>query len=213
MKLFLAVAVLISSIAFTFNMQPVKADKAMVGNIENALTEKGKTFKVDTEKSMVGWVGTKPSGKHNGSIKISEGSLQVKKSVIKSGNFTINMTTITDLDLTGKGKDGLEGHLKNADFFDVAKFPNATFEITSVAPVTSGMNLLLEGATHTIGGNFTLKGVTQNISFPAVVKVDNGTLSATANFNIDRTLWGINYGADGKVGKEINLSLDITASK
>ena len=33
-----------------------------------------------------------------------------------------------------------------------------------------------------------------------------------ASFNIDRTEWGMTYGAEGKVAKEINLTLDLKAS-
>lgn len=200
-------------IAFTMNMQPPKADKALMNPVQAVLTEKGKNFKVNKETSTVNWVGTKPSGKHTGTIKISEGNLQVAKNTIRSGSFTIDMGSITDTDLTGKGKDGLEGHLKSGDFFDVAKYPTAKFELTGINAVAATQNLLLQGATHNLSGNLTLKGVTQNVTFPAIVNVSKKSVTATADFNIDRTLWGVNYGSDGKVAKEINIKLDIKAEK
>jgi polyisoprenoid-binding protein YceI len=173
---------------------------------------KGKKLKVNTAASTLGWIGTKPSGKHNGTIGISEGALSVKKNQITGGNFILDMTKIVDTDMEGKGKEGLEGHLKSPDFFDVAKFPTASFEIASISPI-GDQKPLLAGATHQVVGNLTMKGITKSISFPAVLAVSKKAVSATSNFNIDRTEWGINYGADGKVAKEINLSLNLVAGK
>jgi polyisoprenoid-binding protein YceI len=193
--------------------RPPVADQAIINTPQAEILAKGKTYKVDAATSMVGWVGTKPSGKHNGSIKITEGGIQVKKGKMLGGNFTIDMNSIANLDLQGKGKDGLEGHLKSGDFFDVAKFPTATFKVTGVTPIAATQNVKLEGATHNISGNLTMRGVTQNVTFPAVVSITESSLTAKADFNIDRTLWGITYGADGKVAKEINITLDIKAAK
>jgi polyisoprenoid-binding protein YceI len=205
---------MVAGFLFLLNIQhPPVADKAIIGDAQTVLTEKGKKYKVDPATSMVGWIGTKPSGKHTGTIKISEGTVNVKKGKIVSGNFTIDMNTIANTDMEGKGKDGLEGHLKSPDFFDVAANPTAKFEITGVAPVMANQKILLEGATHNITGNLTLKGVTKSVTFPAAVMMDDKTLGAKADFNIDRTMWNMNYGADGKVAKEINLTLDIKAAK
>lgn len=207
-------ALIVAGALFVMNVQrPPVADKAVIAEPQETLMAKGKTYKVDLAGSTLGWTGTKPSGKHNGSIKLSAGSLQVKKEKILSGNFTLDMTTITDLDMEGKGKEGLEKHLKGADFFDVEKFPTATFEITGIAPIAATQHIIYEGATHNISGNLTMRGVTKNVSFPAAVSISGSSLSASADFNVDRTEWGITYGADGKVAKEINLKLSLTASR
>src|SRR5437588_8118911 len=58
-------------------------------------------------------------------------------------------------------EDELTGHLKTPDFFDVAKYPKATFVSTKIERNTTG------GATHTVSGNFDLHGVKASISFPA----------------------------------------------
>jgi polyisoprenoid-binding protein YceI len=199
---------------FVMNLQrPPVADMAKATTAQTIETaNKGKKLKVNTTASSLAWVGTKPSGKHNGTIGISEGSLSVKKNQIIGGTFTLDMATIADKDMEGKGKEGLEGHLKSPDFFDVAKFPTASFEIASVSPI-GDQKTLLEGATHQIVGNLTMKGITKSVTIPAVLAVTKSAVSATSNFNIDRTDWGINYGTDGKVAKEINLSLNLVAAK
>jgi polyisoprenoid-binding protein YceI len=199
---------------FVLNVQrPPVADKALIGAAKEVATEKGKDYKVDATASTLGWTGTKPSGKHNGTIKITDGKVTAKKNALVGGSFTLDMTSIACTDLEGKGKEGLEGHLKSPDFFDVAKYATAKFVVTGITPIAAGQNVLLAGATHNISGNLTLKGVSKSVTFPAEVKMEDKKLSAIADFNIDRTEWGISYGADGKVAKEINLKLNLVANK
>jgi polyisoprenoid-binding protein YceI len=199
---------------FVLNIQrPPVADVATITVAQEVSTEKGKAFKVNADQSSVGWVGTKPTGQHTGILKVTDGMINARKNKLLSGMFTLDMASINCKDLEGKSKDGLEGHLKSPDFFDVAKYPTATFKVSSIKPIAANQNVVLEGATHNISGNLTMKGMTKNVTFPAVIKVEDKMLSATADFNIDRTEWGITYGADGKVAKEINLKLNIVANQ
>jgi polyisoprenoid-binding protein YceI len=102
----------------------------------------------------------------------------------------------------------------------VEKFPSATFEITAVKPYTPavGEEVELKDATHVVSGNLTLKAVTKNISFPARIRVDDHHLTAMANFNIDRTMWGINYRADKSlqdklINSQVNIGFHISATR
>jgi polyisoprenoid-binding protein YceI len=54
--------------------------------------------------------------------------------------------------------EGLTTHMKGADFFEIAKFPTATFKSTSVA---------VSGTTAKISGNLTVKGITKPIVLDA----------------------------------------------
>jgi ABC-type Fe3+/spermidine/putrescine transport system ATPase subunit len=66
------------------------------------------------------------------------------------------MNKILCEDLTdAKMNEQLVGHLKNADFFDVAKYPEGKFTITTVEKLNDGVN------THRISGNLELKGVSK----------------------------------------------------
>jgi polyisoprenoid-binding protein YceI len=216
MKLFtsvLAVAVLGLSSAFYVNMKPVHADNAIIAAPKAVAVSNAHGYKVDVENSVIGWTGSKPNGKHTGTLKLSSGSLQADNGLVAAGNFVIDMNSLTNTDMTGKGKDGLEGHLKAPDFFDVAKNPTATFDITGVKAITEKTDGMVSAdATHTVTGNLNLRGVSKSVSFPATVSMADGKVAVKASFNIDRTEWGITYGADGKVAKEINLTLDIKAS-
>lgn len=169
----------------------------------------GVTLSVDTAASSIAWLGNKVTGKHHGTIRISSGTLQVQDGKLTGGKFTVNMNSLTNLDITDTAyKAKLEGHLKAADFFDVAKFPEATFEITSVSDSTAGK--------LTIAGNLTLKGVSKNITFDAdVVESTATTFKAKADFNINRLDWGVSYPGmkDDAISQEINLKVDLQAKQ
>lgn len=194
------------------------ADKAATGDAKEATNTAGNAFIVDTTQSTIGWIGTKVGGQHNGTFSVSDGSLIVSDGSISGGNFTINMASVNVLDLTDDNKPKLEGHLKSPDFFAVEEFPTAKFEITEVKAFDSTtMTSKLAGATHFISGNLTMRGTTKNISFPAIVTIEGNAVSAKADFNIDRSEWGVNFKgpnnpADWVIAKEVNLQLDVKAT-
>jgi polyisoprenoid-binding protein YceI len=193
-----------------------KADEAQTAEAQQAAATAGATFKLDSS-SMVSWIATKQTGQHNGIFKVADGVLAVDGSNLTGGSFTISVASLNVLDLTGEDKGKLEGHLKSPDFFEADKYPTAKFEITKVEPYDSSKGAsTVAGATHFISGNLTLKDSTRNVTFPAKVAIEGGTVSAQADFNIDRTNWGMNYKGpnnpqDWFIRKEVNLKLDIKA--
>lgn len=196
-----------------------KTDQATTTDTQVVSNTDGSSYAIDST-TTIQWTGSKPSGKHEGIFKINEGTLLVKNNSLSGGNFIINMQSLTNLDLAAnaENKGKLEGHLKSPDFFDVEKYPTAKFEITSVEPYTADSSTKLKDATHLIKGNLTLKDSTKNISFPAKITIDANTAVASADFNIDRTLWGINYKGPGNpedwfISKEVNIKLAVSASK
>lgn len=199
-----------------------EADKAQTGEKQTAASTDGVLFATDST-STVTWLGTKPTGTHNGVFKLKEGSLSVEDNNLTGGSFVIDVNSLNVTDLTAEtGKDKLEGHLKSPDFFDVAKYPTAKFEITAVEPFKydslTMKDVVMKDATHTIKGNFTLRDSVKNISFPAKVTVTADKVNAVADFNIDRTLWGLNYKGpnnpqDWVISKNVNLKLSIAANK
>ena len=99
------------------------------------------------------------------------------------------MKTIKCLDLTDAGYNAkLVGHLTTPDFFDVANFPTAKLKIKKAT--------LKSGTNYDVTGDLTINGVTQPITFPAVVSVDaKGATTATAKFEVDRTKFGSKFGS------------------
>ncbi|MCC6187357.1 MAG: YceI family protein [Chitinophagaceae bacterium] len=175
-----------------------KADNATTGEAQEVTNAAGTAYPADIAQSKLEFVGTKPVGQHHGTIGIKEGMLMVDGESIKGGSFVFDMNTLKADDQDEEGNGKLTGHLMSPDFFDVASFPTASFEISNVAVGvdTSIKDLMLKDATHTITGNLTMKGVVKSISFPAKVNVNGSTVTSDANFNIDRTDWGLSYGND-----------------
>ena len=169
--------------------------------------------------SSLKWTGRKLGGEHFGTIQISKGELIVEGDQLTGGNFTIDMNTIKVEDLTdaGKNKD-LTDHLFSEDFFNVANHPEATFTVTGVEALAAADEA---GNTHTISGNLTIKGITQGIKFPAAVSMQDGSVTAKASFDIDRTLWDIKFKSgkffpelgDKAIKDEISIALELTANK
>ena len=152
-----------------------------------------KKLKVSTSESKVNWMGKKPATEHKGFVKLSDGELLIENNEIKGGSFTIDLNTITDIDLkNGDQNRKLTSQLKSADFFDVKNYPTAKFVITAISK-PSGTLAQQRKATHTIEGNLTIKGKTNKISFDASINLFNGRFTAsTFPFTVDRNLWGIN---------------------
>lgn len=142
-----------------------------------------KVVNVNKSASSVAWLAKKVTGEHNGTVGISAGALNVDGNKLVGGNFTIDLKSIKDLDITDANyNQKFIGHISSGDFFEVEKFPTATFVITKVAG-------------NQVTGNLTVKGITKSITFPAEIAVKGGKVSAKANITIDRTDFNIRYGS------------------
>ncbi|MEO0330112.1 MAG: YceI family protein [Bacteroidota bacterium] len=197
-------------------------------------------YSVNTAESQLMWYGFKPTGRHNGTIAIQDGTISVLNGEIEGGSFTMDMSAINVEDLEGEYKDKLTNHLKSGDFFSVEEYPTATFEITSVEAYSGGMaaegedkmavvvndeqvdEYSLADPTHSITGNLTMRGTTLSITFPAKVSMTDGQVTAEAKFNIDRSKWGVNFreenGYEARAKDEliydtVHVGFDITASE
>ena len=209
------------TLLFTACQNDPKADEAKTGDAMTAGAATGATYKADMAQSHVTWTGTKPTGEHSGMMMLKDGNIMVDGGNITGGKFDIDMTSLKTADKDTNGSSKLMGHLQSPDFFEVAKYPTSTFEITGVkAGVDSALakDLVMKDATHTVMGNLTLKGVTKGITFPAKIAVTDATVNADASFNIDRTQWGLVYGSDKGLGDKfirpiVNVGLHVVANK
>ncbi len=144
------------------------------------------SYKVDTQKSKITWVGKKVTGEHNGNVKISQGNFNVVNNQVKDGSFEIDLSSLTVNDITDPaGNEKLVNHLKGDDFFATAKYPTAKFVITSVTPVSKEQ--------YTVNGNLTIKGITHPISFPATITQKNNSIVANGDIVVDRTKYDIKF--------------------
>jgi len=140
--------------------------------------------KVNVSKSTISWVGKKVTGQHEGTVNLQDGTLVMKAGKLTGGSFTVDMNSITVTDLkAGQGKEKLEGHLKNDDFFATDKFSTATLVFKTIANKGKGV--------YTVTADLTIKGKTNPVKFDITV----GANSATTKFNIDRAKYDVKYGS------------------
>ena len=115
----------------------------------------------------------------------------------------------------------MKDHMQGAQWMDVAKFPEITFEAKELKNVkTSG-----DTTTADAAGSLTIRGVTKDVSVPVKLtylkdklglRVPNqkgDLLVIRANFAIQRADYGINPGAPkDKVADTIDLTLSIAGA-
>lgn len=169
----------------------------------------GASYNVDTTATKVMWKGTKVSGFHEGTIAVKSGEIHVDNGAITGGNFVLDMNTISSTDLEGEYKEKLDGHLKADDFFAVATNPEASFTITEVKAGATANDVI-------ISGNLVIRGISKNITFDAKVEeITDTTVKTSADFNILREDWGVNYEGkkDDLISKEINFRISLVANK
>lgn len=132
-------------------------------------------------------------------------------------NITASSVTFTakaaSIDTGIKQRDN---HLRSADFFDVARFPDITFKSARIEK--KGNNELI---AH---GDFTLHGVTKQIAIPfklyGTIKDQRGNtrFGVEARLTINRQDYGVSYGGaldTGAlvVGNDVNIVLLVEAVK
>jgi polyisoprenoid-binding protein YceI len=163
------------------------------------------TYRIDPAASVLEWTGRNINNRHFGRIPFSGGVIVVSSGELRSGEVTLDMTGISNLDLQDETyRQMLESHLKSDDFFAVGRFPVATIVISGWQPV---MGATPGSPNYTVQGKLTIKGITRQIAFPATVAPqEDGSLKAQAAFNIDRTDWNISYGS-GKLFEELGMHL------
>ncbi|HEX8633654.1 MAG TPA: YceI family protein [Pyrinomonadaceae bacterium] len=89
------------------------------------------------------------------------------------------------------GIERRDAHLRNADFFDVEKFPEITFRSTRIER---------KGKDFIAHGTFTMHGVAKEIALPFTIngirkdeKTGKTTLGATARTTLNRKDFGVNF--------------------
>jgi polyisoprenoid-binding protein YceI len=166
-------------------------------------------------ESMITWkvdysIGTKG---HAGTLSLTSGTILVKDGVIQGGNFTIDMNSVRATDMTGKGANDLEDHLKGDDFLSTKNYPKGYFTVLNSVSKSAG--------EFTVSGYLILKGISNTISFPTTVVETSTTVIIKSEFTVDRTLWGINYQSgsifgtikDEAISDNMNVTLNFTFKK
>lgn len=145
------------------------------------------TYKVDAKGSTVKWYAYKEIGAgHDGKVAVKNGSLELEKGLVKSGEVVVDMNTITvdDIPADKDANKNLVGHLKAPDFFNVAVNPEAKLVIKKAEKSAKGQK---------ITGDLTFNGKTNPVTFDAVVTEDKAGATLKTDLLVDRTKWDLKY--------------------
>lgn len=152
------------------------------------------------KKSTVVWIGSKSTGStHTGFISGKSGKIAYKDGNIVAGTVDIDMNSLVCNDLAGADKAKIEKHLKSDEFFDVAKFPTAKFDIIKISELdantqrTASVKSIVQ-LTNVMTGNLTIKGISRSVTVPVNIHITANTAQITSSmFTINRSDWGIKY--------------------
>lgn len=149
------------------------------------------TLMVDASKSKIIWEGKKKlisAWVDRGTIALKSGSVVVKENKLESGEFVFDMNSIVATKTGSNGGfDRLTTHLKSADFFDVAKYPEAKFVAKEVV-VNTEKDIVVKG-------DLTIKDKTNPIEIPFKVSEIEGYFVGTGEVVVDRTKFDVRYGS------------------
>jgi polyisoprenoid-binding protein YceI len=197
-----------------------QGERAKVTEAKDVAAAEGITFTA-VESSVVEWIGTKPTGQHNGTISLKEGHVKVQDGQITGGEIIIDMNSIVVLDITDAGmNERLRGHLLSADFFETETYPVAIFTFTSLEKYVGEQTGNFE-FTHMVSGNLEMKEIVRNVTFPALISIgENRMKAATDFFVINRADWNVKFGSrrffdnlmDNYINDEISLKITFEAA-
>lgn len=98
-----------------------------------------------------------------------------------------------------------DGHLKSADFFDVAKYPDITFKSTQVTQGDDKDKI-------EVTGDLTLHGVTKSVTITFEMRGpnDKGLLGFSTELEIKRSDFGMSYGVPN-IGDTVKMDISFEA--
>ena len=165
-------SVLVAFISFLFSintLKPVDSDDAVTFTIKN--------FGINT----------------NGSFKGLKGSINWDAANPANSSFNVSVDANTVNTASGMRDD----HLREEEYFNVAKYPTISFVSTAVTATT-------------VTGNLTIKGVTKLTSFPYTVAAAGGGYLFKGSFTINRRDFGVG-GGSMVLGDNVVVSLKVLA--
>ncbi len=141
-----------------------------------------KTYALVTDESSIDWEGSKVTETHIGGFAEFTGTVTVPGGNLEQ--LSVEVTVVMDSLYSDAG--GLTEVMKDPKFFDVATHPQSTFKSTGVTKGDAADQYM-------VSGDFQLNGVTNNITFPATIKLDGDSLTASSEFAVNRLDWNVVY--------------------
>ena len=169
-------------------------------------------YEVEINSSTLQWTGyhIAKSYSHTGKITIKSGTLEVENGDLIGGSIIIDVSSITNEDLT-KEKDNIKlvKDLKSERFFNTSEYPESSLDLKNVKKTSEGK--------YNVLADITIRGITEPIEFEAELHhQEDGSIKYSASLKIDRTKHEVMYGwSVGNVilGNIFDLEVELVANK
>ncbi len=160
----------------------------------------GSVWKLDRANSSIKFVAGSRLGDVPGVFDEWSADVTVPADLTKSSGKIV--VQVESIDTKNRRRDD---HLRNPDFFEVEKFPTATFVIQSVEDNEDSVR---------VSGEFTIKGTAKSETIRFRKEVEGDTLTLKGQVVIDRFAYGITYDSIfNPIEQQIPLRLSLKFTK
>ena len=162
------------------------------------------TWTVDPAQSKLGFSGTQTEQPFSGTFKTWTGSIDFDPTKPDAAHVLVTIDTGSATTADTQRDEALP----QEDWFDVAKFPKATFEATGFTP--RGPN------AYEAKGKLTIRGIAKDVTLPFTLTTTGDMAHAVGKANLIRTDFGVGQGdwaSPQWVAFEVNVDIDLKAKR
>ncbi len=162
------------------------------------------SWTVDPSKSTIGFSGSQIGSPFQGTFKKFKATIDFDPAKPETGHVLVTV----DMASAGTGDPQRDESLPQADWFNVAQFPNATFEATHFN--AKG------GDTYEAVGKLTIRGVSADLMLPFTLTMTGTSAEAKGHVQILRSAFGVGQGSwatPDMVAFEVGVDIDVIATK
>ncbi|WP_295122600.1 YceI family protein [uncultured Chitinophaga sp.] len=170
------------------------------------------------DSSRIEWTGFQEDVAHKGYFDLKDGKVRIQDGRVIGGSFNIDIASMVSSDPNSTElRNMMLDKLQGPDFFNVAMYPSAKFEILEVTPYAGDKYVGINGANALVHGELTMLGKSMVISFPAKIELTAERILVDAAFTLDRTDWGMTAAAkpgdESYVEKGVDIRVKIKAGR
>lgn len=168
------------------------------------LTAHAASWRVVAEESSLGFRGTQAGMGFDGVFPVFDAAIEFDPARLDKARVAVTI----DMTRAESGSAERDGALRQADWFDVARYPQARFAATTFRDLGNGH--------YEARGALTLKGVTRPVVLPFTLKIDGATARMDGGLTLDRHHFKVGEGqwaSDQWVAREVVVTVKLTAQE